>query len=37
MPNSVLCTKCGNWFNGRYANTKVVTDKLATRFVYSNY
>ena len=33
MANSVLCTKCGNWVHGRCAKIKIVTTRLAMRFV----
>ena len=35
MPNSVLCTKCENWFCGKCANIKRVTARLAMLFVCS--
>ena len=35
MANSVLCTKCGNWVHGKYANIKRATARLATHFVCS--
>ena len=35
MANSVLCTKCGNWFHGKCAKIKRGTARLATHFVCS--
>ena len=34
-PNSVLCTKCGNWVHGKCAKIKRVTARLAMHFVCS--
>ena len=33
MANSVLCTKCGKWVHGRYAQMKRVTWTLAKSFI----
>ena len=33
MANSVLCTKCGNWAQGRCAKIKRATARLAMHFV----
>ena len=35
MANSVLCTKCGKWVDGRCAKIKRVTARLAMHFVCS--
>ena len=33
MANSVLCTKCGNWINGKCSKIKRATARLAKHFV----
>ena len=35
MANSMLCTKCGNWVDGKCAKIKRVTPRLEKRFVCS--
>ena len=35
MANSVLCTECGNWVNGRCAKIKRATPRLALHFICS--
>ena len=37
MDNSVLCTKCGNWVDGKCAKIKRATARLAVHFVCLKY